>query len=122
MYAERHQVAIVTAADGSFTGYTPVLTGRVLGVRLDSVDLDSGIDITITGESTGIAILALTDQGGSDATYYPRHQVCGPTGTALTYDGTRTVNEPPLIVNERIKVLVAQGGNVKSGTLHLLVG
>src|SRR5262245_26973212 len=122
MHVERHQIAIVTDASGDFVGYSPVVTGRVLGLRLDVVDLDSGADLTITGETTGTPILTITNQGGSDASYYPRVQVHGPTGTGLTYDGTRTVNEPPVLAGERIKVVVAQGGNVKSATLHVLIG
>lgn len=121
MYAERHAVSLTTDASGDVTGYTPVVSGRVLAVQYVKNDFDNGADFAITGETSGLAILTLTDQNSS-ATFYPRAGVCGPTGTALTYDGTRTVNEPVVVAGERVKVVVAQGGNAKSGTVYVVIG
>lgn len=121
MHVERHVVTLTTDASGDVIGYTPVVSGRVLGVRYVKTDFANGADITVTAEATGEAILALTDQNAS-GTFYPRQQVHGATGTGLTYDGTRTMNEPVAVANDRIKIVVAQGGDTKTGTVHVVVG
>ena len=121
MYVERHAVTITTDASGDGTGYTPTVTGQVLAIVYAKTDYANGVDMTVTAESTGQAILALTDQNAS-GTFYPRQQVHGPTGAGLTLNGTQTVNEPVAVANDRAKIVVAQGGNTKSGTFHVLVG
>lgn len=121
MQVERHVVTLTTDASGDATGYTPNVTGRVLGIRYVKTDFANGVDFTVTAEATGEAILTLTDQNAS-GTFYPRQQVHGATGTGLTFDGTRTVQEPLAVANDRVKIVVAQGGNVKTGTVHVVIG
>lgn len=121
MYAERHSVTLTTDGSGDATGYTANVTGRVLSVQYVKTDFADGVDITVTAEATGQAILALTDQNTAGV-FYPRAQVHGPTGTALTYDGTRTVNEPVTVVFDRVKVVVAQGGDTKTGEVVIVIG
>ena len=130
MYIERHEVTLTVNADGDLTTYTSGnITGRILEIRLIqpvSGGLDSGADITITGETTGTAILAITNQNATSTTYRPRGGIVPITatgaGTASTYDGTRPILEPINIANERIKVVVAAGGVSLTATLHILVG
>jgi hypothetical protein len=121
MQVERHVISLTTDSGGAATGYSGTVSGRVLGIVYVKTDFANGVDFTITAEATGEAILTLTDQNTA-AAFYPRSQVHGPTGTALTLDGTRTANEPIYVANDRVKVVVAQGGNAKSGTVHVLVG
>lgn len=121
MYVERHTVSLTTDASGDVIGYTPHVSGCVLAIIYTKNDFDNGVDITVTLESTGQAILALTDQNSS-GTWYPRQQVHGATGTGLTLDGTRLMVEPVVAANDRVKVVVAQGGNVKSGSVAVVVG
>jgi len=52
--------------------------------------------------------------------YYPRHQVHGNTGAALTLDGTRIAFDEPLVCGV-IQVAVAQGGAAKTGVVHCYV-
>lgn len=121
MYAERHAIDLTTDGSGNATGYSPVVTGRVLSVQYVKTDFADGVDLTITAEATGQAILTLTDQNTAGV-FFPRAQVHGPTGTALTYDGTRTVNEPVCVAHDRIKVVVASGGATKTGTVRVVIG
>ncbi len=124
MYAECHAVSLVTTAGGDATGYTPVVTGRVLEIRVvvpGSGGVTSGADFTITNELTGAAILTLTNQNGS-GTFNPQAPVCGLTGVGLTYDATRTINAPVVVVGGRVKVVLAQGGNVLACTVYVTVG
>lgn len=121
MYAERHNVSLTTDGDGAATGYTPVVSGRILGVIYTKTDFADGVDIAVTLEATGQPILALTDQNAS-GTFYPRVQVHGATGSALTLEGTEPVAEPVVAANDRVKVVIAQGGDTKSGTVTVIVG
>lgn len=124
MYVDRQVVALTTDASGNATGCTGQTQGCVLGIAIvvpGSGGIDNTADFTITAEATGEAILTITNQNGS-ANYYPRAQVCGPTGSGLTYDNTRTVNEPVAVGADRIKIVIAQGGNAKTCTVHVLLG
>ncbi len=125
MFPIRHALDLTVDAAGAATVYTPVVNGRVLQLRYvphASTPLDTNADVTITGEDTGVAIATLSNIGLSAFTKVPRQATHGVTGTALVYAGSDPVTEPPYIAGERIKVVVAQGGVSKVGTLHLLVG
>jgi hypothetical protein len=126
-HCESYDVAITTAADGSATARTgKSVNGRVLEVRYDRGDIATGADFTITGNTSGKAVLTITNGGTADISWQPR-QVIHPVantgaGSALTYDGTNEIYEPIWLSDEEIKVVVAQGGNATSGTLTFIVG
>ena len=121
MYTERHSVALTTAADGSATGYTPHITGRILGIIYTKTDFANGVDFAITLNATGETILTLTDQNSSGV-WYPRVQVHDETGTGATLDGTRKMREPVAAANDRVKIVIAQGGDTRTGTVTVIVG
>jgi hypothetical protein len=101
-----------------------MINGKILQIVYDkpgSGGFDDGSTMTVTGESSGTPIWT-ESAVNADATRLPRTQVCGTTGTALTYDGTRIVAEPVAIANERVKIAVTAGGNVKTGTFYIVVG
>jgi hypothetical protein len=121
MHVERHSVTVTTAADGTATGYSPVVTGRVLAVRYVKDSYDNGVDFTITSEATGQTIWTQADVNASVITY-PRAAVHDTAGVAATLDGTRAMRDAVPVANERVSIAIAQGGNVKSGTFIILVG
>jgi hypothetical protein len=123
MYAEKHTIALTTAADGSATAYTALrLTGRILAVIYAKTDFDDGVDFTITLEGTGEAILTLTNQNASGK-FYPRVPVQDETGAdALYAAGGTKLRDAVVAVFDRVKVVVAQGGNVKTGAITVIVG
>ena len=126
MFATRYTLDLTVSAGGAATVYTsePV-NGRVLQLRYvpdGTSPLDTGADLTITGEVTGVAIATLTNIGTSALTKVPRQATHGVTGTALVYASTDAVAEPVYLAGERIKVVVAQGGTSKIGTLFVTVG
>src|SRR6185436_13795262 len=126
MFIERHVLTLTVNASGAATVYTSkVVSGPVLQLRYipdATTPLDTGADLTITGEDTGIAIATLSNIGTSAFTKLPRQATHGITGTALVYASTDPVAEPPYVAGERIKCVVAQGGVSLTGTLHLLIG
>jgi hypothetical protein len=126
-FAKRYSVPFTTTSGGAATVYTGSgVNGRLLSVVYEWVDGATGADFTITTKTTGVALLTITNAGTASVTWQPRvgvHPVANTgAGTPLTFDGTNGVVEPQWIADEEIKVVVAQGGNVTSGTLHFLVG
>ncbi len=121
MFLERHRVALTTAADGSIIGYTPVVTGRVLGIRYVKTDFADGVDFTITAEATGETVWTQLDVNAS-VTCYPRAGVHDTAGVAATTDGTRLLRDAVHVANDRIKISIVAGGDTKSGTFHVLIG
>jgi hypothetical protein len=122
---QRVKIAIATDAAGAATVYSqhPV-AGFIEHLRYTpdgTTPLDTGADLTITGESSGIAIATLTNIGTSAFTNAVRHATHDTTGTAATYDGTRPVLERIALAGERIKVVCAQGGNALAGVLEFVV-
>ncbi len=96
-------VSVTTIADGSVTAYSPETLGRVVRVFTDIGDLASGaVDIVVTGERTGEAIYTGTNLAADT--------VAAPTTAAGVY-----------VWSERIKVVVAQGGDTKTGTISFMI-
>lgn len=112
---------MTTAADGSATVYSPVVTGRVLAIRYVKDSFDNGHDFTATLDSTGQSIMVGTDVNAS-TTYYPRVPVQDEAGADATLDGTRKMREPVVAANDRVKIVVAQGGNAKAGSYIVVIG
>lgn len=121
MYAERHTVSLTTAADGSATGYTPVVSGRVMSLHYVKSDFADTVDFDVTVDATGEVLLD-KDNITASASFYPRKQVTDPTGTAATMDGTRALLEPVFVAQDRIKVAVANAGDTKSGSVIVVIG
>ncbi len=124
MYIDRQTVTIVTDTNGDGTGYANVPFGRVLGiayVKANSGGYSDGIDFVATVEGTAEALMTGTNVNSS-ASYYPRVGVSSTAGAALTYDGTHPVVEPVAVCNDRVKIVVASGGSVKTGTFYVLIG
>lgn len=121
----RHQVVVTPAGTaGSATGNTTSgapIRGKLWAVNVTfAASSHANTDTTIATVSTPTTtILTLTDTNTS-TWYYPRHQVHGSTGTALTLDGTRIMAEP-LVLDDYVKVSVAQGTADKTVTVTFLV-
>lgn len=125
MHLTRHVVSITTDASGNGTGYTDIADGFVQSIRYvadGTTPYDNTADFTITAEQSGVAILTVTNATAS-ATYYPRDATVSVANAALLYAaGGTAVATPVPVVNERVKIVIAQGGNVKTGAFHVYVG
>lgn len=118
-------VALTTASDGSATGYTEPLSGFVRAIRYvphGSTPLDTNADATITADTTGLAILTITNIGTSALNIYPRAATASIANAAALYAAAGTaVNDLIPVCEERIKVVIAQGADTKSGTFWFYV-
>lgn len=122
MFAQRETVIVTTAANGSATVYTSKsVTGRVLSVAYTKDDFANGVDFAVTTDRSGQNVWTESDVNASKQVC-PRQATHSVAGVAATYDDTRPVLEPVVAVNERIKIVVASGGDTKSGTFDVIIG
>ena len=118
-YFKRETVTIVSAADGSGTGYTAAMvSGYVQAVVYDKTDYADTVDIAITGETNGETVLALANQTTSGRW---RPQNIKHDSADGTTEGT-SKSLKPCIVNERVKIVIAQAGDTKTGAFTIIWG
>lgn len=124
-YAERHSITVTTDSSGDFTGHTPVVTGRVVQYRYipdGSSPLATGADLDITGADTGVVIANHDNIGTVAFTKAPRQPTHDPAGAASLYAaGGEGVEVPVVVANERLKLIIANGGSVLSGVFHIWI-
>lgn len=126
MFPQRYVIDVVTAADGSFTGYTaePV-RGEVLAiayVKPGSNGFADGVSVALTSEETGQAIWSEAAVNAS-ATRAPRQATHATSGAAALYaaGGAAVLDRIP-VANERLKLVIASGGNAKAGKFIVWMG
>ena len=122
MHADRHVVSLTTDAQQAATGYTPVVTGRVLQIHYVKDDFTNGVDFTITSEATGQTIWTESNVDAS-AIKAPRRPTHSTDGVAALYaTGGTAVNDHVCLAADRVKIAIANGGVGKFGTFHVVIG
>lgn len=82
----------------------------------------TGADLDITGEITGVVISNQDNIGTVAFTKATRQATHDEAGAALLFAGAgEPVEAPVAVAGERLKVVIAQDGNVLSGTLYIWV-
>lgn len=121
MTTRRFPVAVTTASDGSATFYSPYISGLIQQIRYVKTDFADGSTITMTCEATGEAIWAESSVNAS-ATRAPRQPTHTAAGVASLYASAGVaVNDRVAISRDRVKIVIASGGNVKSAVFHIVV-
>lgn len=123
MYARREVVSVTTAADGSATAFSPVMSGKVVSITYipdGSTPYDNTVDFTITVESTGQGLWTQSNisAGATVAPRQPTHDLVG--GAALYAAAGTAVRDYIIVANDRVQIVLAQGGNVKTGTFAVV--
>lgn len=121
MFAQKKTVSVTTASDGTATAYSEAVTGRIWAIHYRKTDFANGVDFTITLESTGEGLWTQSDVNAA-AKVYPRTAVHDVVGVAATLNGTQAMRDPVVAVNDRVKIVIAQGGDTKSGAFDIIVG
>ena len=113
---------IVTNASGDATvylthGLSRKPNGFLVCLKYTPETLDTGADLTITGEDSGIPILTKANAGTSTVFYYPRALI------NAVADGAESTNPSEFIPikDERIKLVVANGGNGGVGSIEAIL-
>lgn len=107
-------IPITTIADGSGTAYgSESIFGLLYAIKANVGTLANTTDLTITndgGELSG-PLLTITDLAAS-AIYYPRGNTCTAAGVA-----TAGANDVYPVLDGKIKIVAAQGGDTKTGSI-----
>ena len=111
-----YQVIPITVNASGAGSASVTLPGSPLlyGIQYVKNNYADGVDMTLTTSNSVIAstLLTITNMN-SAASYYPRVDSCGATGSALSQNNTMY----PLMGT--VTITIAQGGNATSGTFVL---
>jgi hypothetical protein len=126
MAITRFRIAVTTDAAGAFTGYTQgAVNGIVQHVQYtpDATNpLATGADLDITGEVTAIVVANHDNIGVTAFTKAYRQATHGVDGAAALYAAAGSaVLDKIAIAGERLKLVIAQGGNTLSGVFDIVV-
>ncbi|MFO0467631.1 MAG: hypothetical protein ACK5ZS_01590 [bacterium] len=126
MKVERFSVSVTTAADGSATAFSPTITGAISSIAYvadGTSPYAATVDFTITVESTGQGLWTQSDISAS-GTRAPRQPTHEQDGTDRFFQGSGTEHSVPDLIclaNDRIKIVLAQGGDTKTGRFIITV-
>ncbi len=116
------KIDIVTNSSGAATvhlthGPNRKLNGFLVRIKYTPGNIDTGADLTITGEESGIPILTKANAGTSTVFYYPRALL------NAVADGAEATNASEFIPikDERIQVVIANGGDTKTGSIEVIL-
>jgi len=124
-YPHKVTATVTTDKSGDGTGYTDHAYGLIHSVTYTKDATDpyaNGVDFTITTETTAQNVWVDTNVNATE-TVLPRTGTHDTTGAALLYAaGGTAVCTGIAVHSERIKVVVAQGGDTKTGlfTVYLV--
>lgn len=120
-HIERHTVAVTTASDGTATAYTGTVTGKIVAIHYVKSTFADGVDFTITSEATGETIWTESNVNAS-TTRAPRQATHSTAGAAALYAaGGAAVNDQIALASDRVKIVIAQGGDTKAGSFIVVV-
>jgi hypothetical protein len=113
-------VPVTTAADGSATAYTPYFSGKINQIGYKKTDFADGVDFAITVDGTAQGVWSESDVNAA-VVKAPRIATTTIAGVASLYaSGGTAVNDRIAVARDRIKIVIAQGGNAKSGTFEIV--
>lgn len=118
----RGSVTLTTATGGGATGYITgedslgPFYGTLESIRYTKTDFASTADFTITDERTGETLWAQSNVNASAVKHpgVPIHTTA--SGGAIT-----GAHRPAILHGARIKVVITQGGNTKTGAFEAVV-
>jgi hypothetical protein len=121
MATRRFVVNVTTAADGSATAYTPYLSGKLCAIHYVKTDFADGVDFTITAEATGETLWTESNVNAAKVCM-PRGATHSNAGVAELYAaGGTAVSDLIRLSRDRVKIVIASGGNAKVGAFHVVV-
>ncbi len=121
MTLRRHVVSVTTASDGSATAYSPYLSGYIHAIEYKKTDFTDGVDFTITAEATAETIWTEANVNAAKVCL-PRAATHSNAGVAALYaSGGTAVNDRIALAQDRVKIVIASGGDTHTGAFHILV-
>ncbi|KFL31475.1 hypothetical protein JP75_07985 [Devosia riboflavina] len=121
MALRRFVVPVTVDGDGDAEVFSPVLSGKLISFRYVKDDFTDGVDFTVTAEASGETLWAEENVNAS-ATRYPRGALHSTAGAASLYAALgEAVNGKITLSQDRVKFVVAAGGDETSGTFHITI-
>lgn len=121
MAIRKFTVPAVTNGSGAATAFTPFLSGYIESIQYLKTDYANGVDFAITAEATGENIWTESDVNAA-VIKHPRAPTHTTAGVAALYAGSGTaVNDRIALGRDRVKIVLAQGGDTKSGAFVITV-
>lgn len=114
----KRTISLTTSSGGAATAYADPVPGNgfLYAIQLVDGNFDDGVDIAITAEEENLSIPLYTKADfNTDQMVYPR------TPTAAVADGSALTNYAEPLVIGRIKAVIAQGGDTKTGSIVLYI-
>lgn len=93
------------------------IRGRIIAIKYVPGTIDTGATLTFTGSESGVPVLTKASAGTSTVWYYPM------AAANKVADGSAsTISESEVwLYQEALNLVVASGGDTKSGTVTLWV-
>jgi len=117
-------ISPVTDGIGAATAYSPRISGLVHSVtyvKRGSNGYANGVSVLATAEATGEQIWSEAAVNAT-ATRHPRGPTHSTAGAAALYAaGGAAVQDAIGLGNDRIKVVIAGGGDTKGGDFHFVL-
>lgn len=111
----------VTDSSGDAIAKTPAVTGRLIACAYSKTDYADTVDFTIKGNDTRQSLWIQSNVTAS-VQLYPRQPTKSDLGVASLYAGSgEPVETPAALFDEQIEVVIAQGGDTKTGEFRFLV-
>jgi hypothetical protein len=121
MAIRRFVVPVVTDGSGAAEEYSPKISGKIISLRYVKGDFADGVDFVITAETAGRTIWSEENVNAS-ATRHPRTATHSTAGAASLYAALgEAVNGKIALADDRVKIVIASGGDTKSGAFHITV-
>ncbi len=121
MALRKFVVPVTTAADGTATAYSPYLSGYIHSIQYVKTNFTDGVDFTITVDGTGETLWteANVNAAAVKATRQPTYTTAGVA--SLYAAGGVAVQDRVAVSRDRVKIVIAQGGNATTGSFTILV-
>lgn len=121
-YAQRQTLTVTTDSSGDATSYTTrIQYGRIHSITYTKIDFAADVDFAITVEGTGEGVWTESDVNATKtvAPRLPTHDVAG---NASLYDtvSSEPVEDHIFIVDDRVKIVVSNGGDTLTGTFNVV--
>jgi len=114
----QYTVTITTNESGAATVYLgSCIRGQIVAFKYAPGTIATGATLTLTGETSAVAILTKANAGTSTVWFYPMA-----AGNKVADGAASSLTEVPVwLYKERVKVVVASGGDTMTGTITLWV-
>lgn len=120
----RIKLDVTTEVGGTATKYSPNITGKIHSVHYvkdGTTPYENTVDFALSVDGTGESVWAQSNVTAS-AVKYPRAPVHDQVGAALLYAAGGTAQTDKVALgNDKVKIVLAQGGDAKKGTFIFLV-